>query len=166
MRVLYVDDNRELLLRAEAKIKELGHVVMTADSYARTKEILADKENRIQLVIADHMMEGEEGFNFVLGLQQAFPSVKVCVLTTDLTRSEANQLEMGNIPYFVKPILLDKVLKEMRIAPPVAKKAAPEVPTTQKKGEGLLGLDPKKKKRKSFTKFFLGEYDDEKEEAK
>ncbi len=104
-------------------------------------------------MIADHSLAGNDGFNFLLGLQQAYPDIKLCVLGTRLSRSEANQLTMAGILHFEKPVLLENVCKSIKLPPPAVKKKAPQ------RGEGLLGLsdeaeqaDPQR--RKGFAKLF------------
>lgn len=136
MKVLYVDDNPEVRAQAESKIRSLGHRVATADSYESAIAQLREAEHKFQLVIADHMMAGQEGFDLILGLQHTFPEVQLIVLSSGMTRSEANQLNMAGIPYFQKPVMLESIVKGIRIPPPVRPKP------TEVRPEGLLANDP------------------------
>ena len=156
MRILYIDDNDDLVMRAEEKLRALGHEVFTAQDYARAHELLTDESNRIQVVIADHALNGMDGFNFVLGIPAAYPTVAgVCVLAQELTRSEANQLEMSGIRIFYKPVLIEKVAREMRVAPPVAAKK-PEIPA-HNRSDGLLGDNTDKPpRRRGLTRMLFG----------
>lgn len=152
MKILYVDDNEQVLQQAENKLASLGHRVSIASSYEKAYDILRDPENKIQLVIADHMLAGSGGFNLILGLQQSFPNVKVVVLSGEMSRSEANQLEQADIPYFQKPVLLEKVVKGIRIPPPVN---TPKATVAAAQGEGLLGQDTSAKPG-FFSRMFGG----------
>lgn len=163
MRILYVDDNPDLRAHAEVKLRGHGHIVFTADSYEAASVVLRDPASKVQVVIADHMLAGSDGFNFVLGLQQAFPNLQVCVLAQELTRSEANQMTMSGIRYFKKPVLLENVLKTIRAAPPVVAKKV----TKRAKAEGLLG-QAGEPKANFFQRLFSGRRsaDEETQEAK
>lgn len=137
-------------MNAGSKLSSLGHRVFTAATFQEAAEVLRGEEVPVQLVIADHRMAGD-GFAFILGLQHAFPDVKVCVLSQEISRSDVNQLNEAGILYFRKPVLLETVVKQIRIPPPV-KKPAPAEP---KREEGLLAQAEKKPKR-GFTQLFFG----------
>ena len=151
MKILYLDDNDDVRTNAESKLTALGHRVFVAGTLEAASEILREPENRIQLVITDHRMGGEDGFSFVLGLQQAFPQIKVCVLSQELTRSDINQLEGAGILHYRKPVLLEKIVREIRIPPPT--KTDSGASTKADDAEGLLGKAGKSKRRGLFGLF-------------
>lgn len=150
MKILYVDDDENVRANAEAKLRKLGHRVFSAASFEEASELLRDPDNRIQLVIADHKMEAN-GFSFVLGAQQAYPRLRVCVLSQDISRSDVNQLESAGVTFYRKPVLLEKVVKEVRVPPPVRPNPAP-LPGSQTKS-GLLATAKTKRKGGLFGMF-------------
>ncbi len=142
MRILYLDDHPDVCQNARNKLAALGHQAWVVSTHEEALSILRDPENKVQLVIADHQVGGAEGLNFVLGLPAAFPSTKICVLSPQIARSVANQLTAAGIEFFQKPVLLEMLLREVRV-PPAGKTV---VPWTEKPSEGprATGLLPKK----------------------
>lgn len=168
MRILYWDDSEAVLENVTKKLEKLCHKAVPARTIEECKAALADTENPIDLFIADHTIDEENGMNFIMGAKGMDPELHVVVLAPSILRSEYNQLQMCGIEVLKKPILLDQVVRPFLAPDKRRKKTTPPpmpVQSPERKGVGLLGIeepnpsdaaaenDPPKK-RKGLTRLF------------
>ena len=128
MKILYLDDNEEVLQNAVIRLEKKAHSVHTARTIEEARDCLANPDLKIDLVIADHNLDQVGCLDFLMGIPQAYEKTKVCIVSHSITRSEENQLKMTEIPYFRKPVLYDSVLAKFKKVPPVVRRTVIQQP--------------------------------------
>jgi len=101
--ILLVDDNEELLEFIADDLSEKYHVLKATDG---NKALSILKEEAIQLVVSDVMMEGMDGFELCKTIKSAFDfsHIPVILLTAKNTlQSKIQGLEFGADAYIDKP---------------------------------------------------------------
>ncbi|WP_309399734.1 response regulator [Cerasicoccus maritimus] len=143
MRILYWDDSDAVLENVTKKLNKLCHKTVTARSIEECKLALENKEEPIDLFIADHKADESDGMNFIMGAKATDPELHVVVLTPAILRSEYNQLQMCGIEVLKKPILLDQVVRPF-LSPDKRRKKVQQpmiTPAPTNKKVGLLGIE-------------------------
>ncbi|ESQ85002.1 hypothetical protein AEAC466_04670 [Asticcacaulis sp. AC466] len=111
--LLAVDDTQDIRDLLDAALSRRGFRVLTADSAAQMDTILHNR--RIDLIILDSMMPGEDGLSICKRLTQAKgpPIIMLSARGQDVDRLEG--LELGAQDYVAKPFNADELAARIRI---------------------------------------------------
>ncbi|MDV6330940.1 response regulator [Asticcacaulis sp. 201] len=111
--LLVVDDTQDIRDLLEAALSRRGFHVLTADGAAQMDAILHNR--RIDLIILDSMMPGEDGLSICKRLTQAKgpPIIMLSARGQDVDRLEG--LELGAQDYVAKPFNADELAARIRI---------------------------------------------------
>ena len=115
IKVLLVDDERDLLLNMEMALKAEGYLVITAES-GREAVTLARSEHP-DLVIMDGMMPDMDGFTACRHIKEdpATANINVIFLTAkDMTADMVEGLDSGAMDYITKPFHYDEIFARLR----------------------------------------------------
>lgn len=121
-RILIVDDEANIRAALAKLISKLGHNVKTAASAAEALDLM--KHGKIQLVITDLKMPGQDGLQLLRQLRANDPRTDVIVMTAYGTiESAVEAMKEGAYDYIEKPInqdrlplLIDRVLERQGLA--------------------------------------------------
>ncbi len=115
IKILLVDDERDLLLNMQLALKSEGYEVITAES-GREAVALARGE-RPDLVIMDGMMPDMDGFTACRHIKDdpATANINVIFLTAkDMTNDMVQGLDSGAMDYITKPFNYDELFARLR----------------------------------------------------
>lgn len=135
--LLAIDDDPDILMVLKANLELHGFTLLTADSLAAAREILAVKMPA--LVLLDLMLPDGDGMEFCAWLKQRHPHLPVIMLTArDKVADRVAGLELGADDYLVKPFATAELLARIRarLRPPV-----PPPPTVLNFGDFILDLE-------------------------
>jgi two-component system OmpR family response regulator len=111
--ILVVDDHQEICELIQEYLTEEGFRVSTAKDSAGLREEMA--RSRIDLVILDLMLGGEDGLQLARELRSSQPQIGIVILTgRSDTVDRIIGLEMGADDYLPKPFHLRELLARVR----------------------------------------------------
>jgi CheY-like chemotaxis protein len=109
MRILIVDDNKELLRTSALMFEALGHVSETSSSASKAIDLLS-KDNRFDLVITDVGMPGMDGWEFTRKLRRLGCEIPVIIMTAvDITPDRERLTELKVCDIITKPFNLENI---------------------------------------------------------
>lgn len=108
MKVLVIDDEPTLKLAVAARLRQVGHEVLTAGGGSQGVEIVAREP--VDVVLTDVHMPGLTGLDVLDRLQQHAPSTAVMLMTgSSDVRDAVRALQDGAVDYLAKPLDLDEL---------------------------------------------------------
>jgi DNA-binding response OmpR family regulator len=111
--LLAIDDDRDILKVLKANLEMHGFTLLTADSLAAARTILADR--RPDLVLLDLMLPDGDGLEFCCALKSLYPNLPVIMLSAkDKVSDKVIGLELGADDYMVKPFETRELLARIR----------------------------------------------------
>jgi len=113
--VLLVDDERPLLDVYSAALSP--HFEITTASHAREADFILQKKS-FKVVVADHLMPGGNGMNFLVRAREEFPHMQR-VLVTGYMKPEMllrSVNEAALFRYLLKPVSMPELLKVVQDA--------------------------------------------------
>jgi DNA-binding NtrC family response regulator len=113
MNILLVEDEPELGQLAAETMEGMGHSVVTVTGVEAAMEILEDPSRLPDIMVADHRLPDGWGIALCLQCRVKHPRIKVAVVSGCLTPENVELLEEYAIPYWRKPVLYSKVLREL-----------------------------------------------------
>lgn len=124
-KLLVIDDDSDILKVLKANLELYGFQAITADSWAKAKEVLALQLP--DLIILDLTLPDGDGIDICLNLKKEYPRVPVIMLTArDSLSDKVMGLESGADDYMVKPFetleLIARVKACLRRSLPTEKK--------------------------------------------
>jgi two-component system response regulator GlrR len=122
MRVLLVDDDKDLLQLIAMRLTAAGYAVTAVESGEAALAALA--VSRPQVVVTDLRMHGMDGMALFDAIHRDSPSLPVVILTAHGTIPEAvTATRRGVFSFLTKPfepkVLLDTVAEAMRLSSPI-----------------------------------------------
>jgi DNA-binding NtrC family response regulator len=117
MNILLVEDEPELSQIAAEAIENMGHKVFVVAGVEDALIALEDEKKKIELMIADHRLPDGWGVALCLQCRVKYPDIRVAVVSGCLTPENVELLEEYKIPYWKKPILYSRVMREL-LGPP------------------------------------------------
>ena len=122
MRILLVDDDKDLLQLIAMRLTAAGYAVTAVESGEAALAALA--VSRPQVVVTDLRMHGMDGMALFDAIHRESPSLPVVILTAHGTIPEAvTATRRGVFSFLTKPfepkVLLDTVAEAMRLSSPV-----------------------------------------------
>lgn len=115
IKILLVDDERDLLLSMETALKAEGYRVITAENGAEA--IALARGERPDLIIMDGMMPDMDGFTACRHIKEdpATADINVIFLTAkDMTADMVEGLDSGAMDYITKPFHYDELFARLR----------------------------------------------------
>lgn len=125
MNILLVEDEPELSQIAAETIEGMGHKVHVVAGVEDALVALADEARQIELMIADHRLPDGWGVALCLQCRVKYPHIRVAVVSGCLRSENIELLDEFKIPYWKKPILYSKVMREL-LGPPKLPPFPPE----------------------------------------
>jgi DNA-binding NtrC family response regulator len=119
MNILLVEDEPELSQIASETMEGMGHKVHVVAGVEDAMAALEDKTKELDLLIADHRLPDGWGVALCLQCRVKYPEIRVAVVSGCLTPENIELLDEYKIPYWKKPILYSKVMREL-LGPPKA----------------------------------------------
>ena len=146
-KVLFVDDEWEVLSTVQEYLSMRGYTVTVTDSSLKALELI--KEEEFEIVFTDLRMPGLSGLELLTAIKQQRPECDVIIVTGyGSVESAVEALKLGSYDYTQKPIKLERV--KILIDRIVEKKKLQEenmlLRTKLKQGQrfdGLVGVSPK-----------------------
>lgn len=111
--VLIVDDNRDLLHFLERLMADAGWTLLTAESAAEAKKLVA--RHKPNAALLDYMLPDGNGVELGVEFLQSVQNMLVIVMTGTILPSEEEALcEEHNFPVLRKPFLASDVMNQIR----------------------------------------------------
>ncbi len=115
--ILIVEDHESLRTLMRHFLEEEGFVVKEAESADTAISLLSDE--KVDLVILDIVMYGENGMGVMRHIYLHEMSVPVVVLTGEPTLATATEaVRLGATDYLTKPVNLERLLRVINSSPP------------------------------------------------
>jgi DNA-binding response OmpR family regulator len=112
-KLLAIDDDHDILKVLRANLELHGFSMLTADSLAAAREILASQQP--DLVLLDLTLPDGDGLEFCCFLKSLHPFLPVIMLTArDKVYEKVIGLELGADDYMVKPFETSELLARIR----------------------------------------------------
>ncbi|MEM6536738.1 MAG: response regulator [Pseudomonadota bacterium] len=161
-RILVVDDDSEIRRLASDLLNRNGMVAINARNTVDADRVVND--GRIDLIVLDVMMPGEDGLSYCRRLRQSsnIPVIMLTALGEDIDRIIG--LELGADDYLPKPFnpreLVTRIKTVLRRAPPLLPGESHRLPQHYAFGDYLLDVDERELVKKNGTRICLtsGEY--------
>lgn len=111
--ILVVDDNRDLLQFLERLMAESGWELMTAETAAAARKLVAKRKPNAALL--DYMLPDGNGVELAQQLKQMVPTLQVTVMTGSTLAPEEDAIcEEHDFPVLRKPFLATDVMNQIR----------------------------------------------------
>ena len=113
--VLLVDDEQALLDIYAAILGPYFEVVQAVN--AQQADILI-RQHHVKVVVADHLMPGETGLNFLARIRDTFPQVQRVLVTGNMTEEMSRQATDSHLlfAFMVKPISITEMINVVQAA--------------------------------------------------
>lgn len=113
MRILLVEDNRELASRLTRRIKNAGFVIDHVDSLENASRALDDCPYALALV--DRRLPDGDGLTLISSMRARRPGIRILMLTAlDAVDDRIEGLDAGADDYLTKPFNLDEMMARIR----------------------------------------------------
>ncbi len=131
LRVLVIDDNREVRRMVTASIKTLGEDIDVVDVPSAEEALVVSSSEPLDLVVIDIRLPGMSGFEVIARLRRRRPEAKLILVTGAEDEATRQQLTTsGADAFFYKPIeiadFLEAVKRCLNLTPPAAPATPPE----------------------------------------
>jgi DNA-binding NtrC family response regulator len=113
MNVLLLEDERDVSAVAVEQLENRGYTVFTAAGVEEARQILKERPNGIDILIADHQVTNGSGARFAIEVKGAAQKTKVVVVSGHLTLNNVEELEAHGIAYFNKPFRYADVVNKL-----------------------------------------------------
>ena len=106
--ILFVDDEKELLLTVDEYLSQRGYNITVVDSGLKALELT--KKKRIDVLITDLKMPEVNGIELLKAVKEHQPKTEVIILTGyGSIETAVEALKLGGYDYLQKPIKLDRL---------------------------------------------------------
>lgn len=120
-RILFVDDDREILAMVEQYLTIKGYDVTTVDNGIEAIGIVKDKQ--IEIVFTDYKMPEFNGLELLVAIKKYRPQTEVIIVTGYGSMESAIQaMKFGSYDYLQKPfkldhlrLIIDRIVEEKKI---------------------------------------------------
>jgi CheY-like chemotaxis protein len=114
-RILYIDDEIDLIPPVKAMLAKLGYTVTADNSSINALEYFKNNPNDIDLVITDQTMPGMTGKELVAQLKTINPDVPIILCTGYSDQiDEGSAIAMGISAFIFKPFIISDISKTIR----------------------------------------------------
>jgi DNA-binding NtrC family response regulator len=146
-RILFVDDDHDILIMVEQYLSQAGYSITTVDNGVDALGIV--KEEPIDIVFTDFKMPQFSGLELLAAIKQHKPETEVIIVTGYGSMESAIQaMRFGAYDYLQKPfkmdhlkLIVDRISEEKKFTDKAERirRRAPE----RHRYEGLVGISPK-----------------------
>ena len=143
-RILFVDDDKDILLMVEQYLQMQGYDVLTVNSGLKALDVIKDQE--IDIIFSDYKMPEFNGLELLAAVKQYKPDIEVIIVTGYGSMESAIQaMKFGSYDYMQKPfkldhlkLIIDRIIEEKKVKDKAAliRKRGRE----RHKFEGLVGI--------------------------
>ncbi len=143
-RILFVDDDKDILLMVEQYLQMQGYDVLTVNSGLKALDVIKDQE--IDIIFSDYKMPEFNGLELLAAVKQYKPEIEVIIVTGYGSMESAIQaMKFGSYDYMQKPfkldhlkLIIDRIIEEKKVKDKAAliRKRGRE----RHKFEGLVGI--------------------------
>ena len=143
-RILFVDDDNDILTMVNEYLKMQGYDITTANSGLKALDLIKDQD--IDVVFTDYKMPEFNGLELLAAIKQHKPEVEVIIVTGYGSMESAIQaMKFGSYDYLQKPFKLDhlKLIVDRIVEEKKVKDKASLIRKRSKdrhKFEGLIGI--------------------------
>ncbi|MEJ2040337.1 MAG: sigma-54 dependent transcriptional regulator [Desulfosarcinaceae bacterium] len=120
-RILFVDDDKDILLMVEQYLEMQGYQVTTINSGLKALDIVKDQD--IDIIFTDYKMPEFNGLELLAAVKQYKPEIEVIVVTGYGSMESAVQaMKFGSYDYLQKPfkldhlkLIIDRIIEEKKV---------------------------------------------------
>ncbi len=106
--ILVVDDDKAFRIATRVLLEEEGYKVLTEGSVGNALPVL--RQEHIDLVLSDLVMEGADGLSFLTEIKKSFPDIIVVMVTGYASIDTAVEaMRLGAFDYLTKPCKNDEL---------------------------------------------------------
>lgn len=145
-RILFVDDDKDILMMVEQYLQMQGYNITTVNSGMKALDIVKDSD--IHIIFTDYKMPEFNGLELLAAVKQYNPAIEVIIVTGYGSMESAVQaMKFGSYDYLQKPfkldhlkLIIDRIIEEKKVegkAHLLRKRAKDRY-----KYEGLIGISP------------------------
>ena len=146
-RILFVDDDQDILTMVNQYLEMQGYDITTVNSGMKALDLIKDQE--IDVVFTDYKMPEFNGLELLAAIKQYKPEIEVIIVTGYGSMESAIQaMKFGSYDYLQKPfkldhlkLIIDRIIEEKRVKDKAAliRKRGKE----RHRFEGLIGISPR-----------------------
>ena len=114
MNILFVEDDLELSKNAVIQLEQHGNVVRPVFDLESARAVMADPDEKIQMVISDHQLPDGLWVPFVIEMKGLYSQCLFIVVSGCLNSRDIVALDQHEIAYYHKPLLYGKIIDEYR----------------------------------------------------
>ena len=146
-RILFVDDDKDILMMVEQYLQMQEYDITTVDSGLKALDMVKDQQ--IDIIFTDYKMPEFNGLELLAAVKQYKPEVEVIMVTGYGSMESAIQaMKYGSYDYLQKPfkldhlkLIIDRIIEERKVKDKASliRKRGRE----QYKFHGLIGISPR-----------------------
>ena len=146
-RILFVDDDKDILMMVEQYLKMQGYDITTINSGIKALDLVKDQD--IHIIFTDYKMPEFNGLELLAAVKQYKPEIEVIIVTGYGSMESAIQaMKFGSYDYLQKPfkldhlkLIIDRIIEEKKVKDKTAllRKRARD----RHRYETLVGISPK-----------------------
>ena len=143
-RILFVDDDKDILMMVEQYLNMQGYNITTVNSGLKALDLV--KQQDVHIIFTDYKMPEFNGLELLAAVKQYHPEIEVIIVTGYGSMESAVQaMKFGSYDYLQKPfkldhlkLIIDRIIEEKKIENKAAliRKRAKD----RYKYEGLVGI--------------------------
>ena len=146
-RILFVDDDKDILLMVEQYLQMQGYDITTVNSGLKALDLVKDQP--IDIIFTDYKMPEFNGLELLAAVKQYKPDIEVIIVTGYGSMESAIQaMKFGSYDYLQKPfkldhlkLIIDRIGEERKVQD---KKALVRKRGRERyKFDGLVGISPR-----------------------
>ena len=103
-KILFVDDDQDVLSISSMLIKSLGHEILLVNSGEEAINLIRNSESNIDFIFLDLMMPGIDGFDVLTFMKDANIHIPTVIQTGIIDEGDLKRIkELGAVDYITKP---------------------------------------------------------------
>jgi DNA-binding NtrC family response regulator len=120
-RILFVDDDNDILMMVEQYLQMQGYDITTVNSGLKALDLIREEE--IQIIFSDYKMPEFNGLELLAAVKQFNPMIEVIIVTGYGSMESAVQaMKFGCYDYLQKPfklehlkLIIDRIIEEKKV---------------------------------------------------
>ncbi len=120
-RIMFVDDDRDILSMVEQYLKMQGYSVITVDSGFKALDVI--KQQPVDIIFTDYKMPEFSGLELLAAIKKSKPEIEVIIVTGYGSMESAIQaMKYGSYDYLQKPfkldhlkLIIDRIIEEKKL---------------------------------------------------
>ncbi len=120
-RILFVDDDKDILMMVEQYLQMQGYDITTVDSGLRALDLVRDRD--VHIIFTDYKMPEFNGLELLAAVKQYNPAIEVIIVTGYGSMESAVQaMKFGCYDYLQKPfkldhlkLIIDRIIEEKKV---------------------------------------------------